>query len=89
MASFNAGLDVFLIGHTKETEVQIFEALKQAVLDGQVSEERLNESVLRILRVKLKHKLTDTMDYTLEEASGIYGSEEHKAVLEEVTKAIK
>ena len=89
VTSFNAGLDVFLIGHTKETEVQIFEALKQAVLDGRISEERLNESVLRILRVKLKHKLTDTMDYTLEEASGIYGSEEHKAVLEEVNKAIK
>lgn len=89
VASFNAGLDVFLVGHTKEVSARVYEALRNAVQNGEISEERLNESVMRVLRVKLKYKLTDTMDYGLEKASEIFGSEEHKAVLEEIEKAIK
>lgn len=89
VSSFNAGLDTFLVGHTKEISIRVFEALRKAVQSGEISEERINESVMRVLRVKLKHKLTDTMDHSLEEASEIFGSEEHKAVLEEVEKAIK
>ncbi|HWQ31018.1 MAG TPA: beta-N-acetylhexosaminidase, partial [Negativicutes bacterium] len=89
VASFNSGLDVFLIGHTKDTQVKVFDALKGAVADGRISEERLNEAVLRILKVKLKHELRDTMDYSSEEAEDIFGSEEHRAVLEEVNKAVK
>jgi beta-N-acetylhexosaminidase len=89
VTSFNAGLDVFVIGHTKEMQIRVFEALKDAIIEGEISEERLNESVLRILKVKLKHKLSDTMDHSLEEASGIFGSKEHKAVLEELNSKIK
>lgn len=89
LTSFNSGLDLFVIGHTKEMQIRVFEALRAAALEGRISEERLNEAVLRILKVKLKHKLSDTMDYSLEEASGIFGSKEHKAVLEELNSKIK
>lgn len=89
IASFEAGLDVFLIGHTKEIGVRVYEALRNAVQKGEISEERLNESVMRVLRVKLKHKLSDTMEYSLEEASEIFGSEEHKAILKEINEAIR
>ncbi|MGE5677605.1 MAG: beta-N-acetylhexosaminidase, partial [Pseudomonadota bacterium] len=89
VTSFNAGLDVFLIGHTKDTQIKVFEALKSAVADGRISEDRLDEAVLRVLKVKLKHELKDNMEYSLEEAERIFGSEEHKAVLEEVNEAAK
>ena len=89
VTSFNAGIDVFVIGHTKEIQVRIFEALRDAFISGNISEERLNESVLRIITVKLKHKLSDTMEYSLDEAAKNFGSKEHKAVLEELNNKIK
>lgn len=89
VASFNAGLDVFLVGHTKEISSRVYEAIRNAVQNGEISEERLNESVMRVLRVKLKHKLADTMEYSREEASGMFGSAEHKAVLDEIENAIR
>lgn len=89
VTSFNAGLDVFVIGHTKEMQIRVFEALREASVEGSISQERLNESVLRIIKVKLKHKLSDTMDYNPEEAAGLFGSKEHKAVLEELNSKIK
>ena len=35
-------------------------ALKKAVEDGTILEERVNESVYRILKLKYKYKLTDS-----------------------------
>lgn len=89
ITSFNAGLDVFVIGHTKKIQDKVLKTLRDACKDGRITEERLNESVLRIIKVKLKHKLSDTMEYSLEEARKSFGSEEHKAVLEELNKAVK
>ena len=89
ITSFNAGLDVFVIGHTKKIQDRVVKALTDACRDGRISEERLNESVHRIVKVKLKHKLTDTMEYNLEEAKNIFGSKDHKAVLEELNIKIK
>ncbi|HQE67541.1 MAG TPA: beta-N-acetylhexosaminidase [Bacillota bacterium] len=88
-SSFNAGLDIFLIGHTKAIQDQVFTALRDACGDGRISEERLNESVLRIIKVKLKIGLTDTMEYKIEEAKRVFGSDEHKSVLEELNSKIK
>lgn len=89
IASFNAGLDVFVMGHTKKIQDRVLKALTDACSDGRITEERLNESVLRIIRVKLKYKLSDEMQYSPEEARSIFGSEEHKAVLEEFNQAIR
>lgn len=89
ITSFNAGLDVFIIGHTGDTQEKVKEALKDAYLDGRISGERLNESVLRIIKVKLEHKLSDTMESSLEDARKVLGSEEHKAILAELNSKIK
>jgi beta-N-acetylhexosaminidase len=89
ISSFNAGLDIFLIGHTKAIQDKVFKALLDACGDGRISEERLNESVLRIIKVKLKNGLTDNMEYSLEEGRKNFGNEEHKAVLEELKNKIK
>jgi len=89
ISSFNAGLDIFLIGHTKAIQDQVYKALLDGCRDGRISEERLNESVLRIIKVKLKNGLTDAMEYEIEEAGEIFGSSEHKAVLEELNSKIR
>lgn len=89
ITSFNAGLDIFVISHTRETQDRVLKALTDACKDGRIPEERLNESVLRIIKVKLKHKLADSMEYSPEEAIKIFGSKEHKAVLEELNSKIK
>ena len=89
VASFNAGLDVFVVGHTKKIQDRVFSALKDACSKGGITEERLNESVMRIIKVKLKHKLSDKMEYSLEEARDIFGSKEHMAILQELNKAIQ
>lgn len=89
ISSFNAGLDIFLIGHTKAIQDQVYKALLDGCRDGRISEERLNESVLRIIKAKLKNGLTDAMEYEIEEAGEIFGSSEHKAVLEELNSKIR
>ncbi|HPW41611.1 MAG TPA: beta-N-acetylhexosaminidase, partial [Bacillota bacterium] len=65
ISSFNAGLDIFLIGHTKAIQDQVYKALLDGCRDGRISEERLNESVLRIIKAKLKNGLTDAMEYEI------------------------
>lgn len=89
LTSFNAGIDVFIIGHTKSTQDRVQKTLKDAYLDGRISAERLNESVLRIIKVKLEYELSDTMYSSLEEARKVFGSKEHKAVLQELNNKIK
>lgn len=54
-----AGSDIVLVCHTLEMELQAINALKNAVESGQISTERINESVYRILKLKQKYQLAD------------------------------
>ncbi|WP_058303660.1 beta-N-acetylhexosaminidase [Gorillibacterium timonense] len=54
-----AGGDIVLVCHDAAKEKLVLDALVQAVKDGRISPERLDESVERILRLKLKFGLTD------------------------------
>lgn len=58
--SVNAGSDIVLVCHGHDNEVAVINALKKAVDDGTILEERVNESVYRILKLKYKYKLTDS-----------------------------
>ena len=49
-----AGGDLILCGAKHDYQKQILNGLTQAVQDGTISEERLNESVFRILKAKMK-----------------------------------
>jgi len=51
-----AGIDIVLISHTIEQQKAGIEALVQAVVTGRISEERIDRSVERILRLKRKLK---------------------------------
>ncbi|MBD2871142.1 beta-N-acetylhexosaminidase [Paenibacillus arenilitoris] len=54
-----AGSDIILIGHDHGMQVEVLEALKKSVEEGKLTEERLDESVYRILKLKTKYDLKD------------------------------
>ena len=48
-----AGVDIVLVCHEYEHEIDVYNGILKAVQNGTISEDRLNESVRRILKVKL------------------------------------
>ncbi len=50
--AIEAGADMLISTYTPQTHIAILEKLKEAVRSGRLSEERINESVLRILTLK-------------------------------------
>jgi beta-N-acetylhexosaminidase len=57
--SVNAGSDVVLVCHGYNNEVEVINALESAVLNGNISKQRIDESVYRILSLKKKYDLKD------------------------------
>lgn len=55
--AFEAGCDVLLVCHGTDTVTAARQAILDAVASGRISEARLDESVLRILRAKLSYGL--------------------------------
>ena len=50
--SFIAGSDLLLVVGDYENQINTFNALNKAIETGEITEERLNESVKRILTLK-------------------------------------
>ncbi len=61
LLSVKAGSDIVMVAHNYDDLVEVFSTLKQAVLHGEISEARINESVERILKLKEKYEVTDTI----------------------------
>ena len=54
-----AGNDIILVAHKYENALLTFHTLNKAVLDGIIEEERIDQSVYRILKLKQRYKLQD------------------------------
>lgn len=65
--AINAGNDMLIAVWNEANKQVIFEAVERAVASGAISQERLRERVVRILRLKLKRKLfvETPLDYAL------------------------
>lgn len=59
VVSVNAGSDIILVGHGSDNQVSVIRALKNAVEGGTINEERVDESVYRILKLKQKYNISD------------------------------
>ena len=57
--SVKAGTDIVLVCHGFDNEVAVIDALKNAVLKGDISKQSIDQSVYRILSLKKKYKLKD------------------------------
>lgn len=53
--SFNAGSDIILVCHEYDNQLKVINSLKTGVENKVISENRLNESVYRILKLKEKY----------------------------------
>ncbi|MFJ7934727.1 beta-N-acetylhexosaminidase [Sporosarcina sp. NPDC096371] len=60
--SFMAGSDLLLVVGDTNNQVNTVNALETAIDEGSITEERLNESVKRILTLKEKYGLTDDLN---------------------------
>jgi len=56
-----AGADIILVCRGYDNEVKVLEALQRAAENGTISRERIDESVYRILRLKRKYNLADSV----------------------------
>jgi len=50
--SFKAGADIIMVSHERKKQEEVFNALMEAVKKGNISNERLNESLRRIIEAK-------------------------------------
>ncbi len=57
--SLEAGVDVCIVMATAGKEISVRDAIVQAVEQGRLSQDRLDEAVLRIIEVKLRHGLVN------------------------------
>lgn len=57
--SIQAGGDILLIGHGYTPVDEVLDALKNALATGKLTEERINQSVERVLLLKQKYELHD------------------------------
>ncbi|RXM57322.1 beta-N-acetylhexosaminidase [Clostridium tetani] len=61
--SINAGTDIILICHGYDNEIYVINSIKEAVKNNIITEDKINESVYRILKLKEKYKISnDTVD---------------------------
>jgi beta-N-acetylhexosaminidase len=79
-----AGADVVISVGSFDDQVAIYQALFTAVQSGEITPARVDESVLRILRVKHKYGL---FEWKPNADLGIVGSEEHQMVADEMALA--
>lgn len=54
-----AGSDIIMVAHDYNKVVKVFDTLHAAVVNGEISEERIDESVIRIIQLKEKYQLND------------------------------
>ncbi|GKU79948.1 beta-N-acetylhexosaminidase [Paenibacillus sp. L3-i20] len=64
--SILAGSDLILVGHKDELQQEALVALQTSVRSGEISEERLNESVYRLLKLKGKYKISNNLNEAIQ-----------------------
>ncbi|MFP4698070.1 MAG: beta-N-acetylhexosaminidase [Eubacteriales bacterium] len=83
--AIDAGCDVLLM---PIPFTEAYDSILQAVSSGDITEERINESVRRILKVKYKLGLFSEEEFALD-TEEVLGSEEHNAIVEEIKSMVE
>jgi len=82
--AIKAGADIVLPIVTTQEQQDIYNSLLEAAKNGDISEERLNESVRRILNLKLRMNLFERRYVKLENLRKLVGTKAHKDVVQEI-----
>jgi beta-N-acetylhexosaminidase len=75
-----AGADMVLTLWTYQNQLEVFDALVSAVKSGRISEDRINQSVERILKYKTAFGAFDSEDATPLKAIELVGSAPHRRI---------
>jgi len=59
--SFNAGSDIILVCHEYDNDIKVINSLKNAVKNKLIPENRLNENVYKILKLKEKYNVNNNL----------------------------
>lgn len=81
--AIEAGADWVLISHRYDRQLGAIEAIVEAVEAGRISEERINESVERILALKAKRGLFEKQESV---DLSVVGNAEHMAVAQRISE---
>jgi len=85
LGALDAGADVLLFPAGRQAQVEAIDILKAAVTDGRVPEARIEESVKRIVRLKLRYELDDA-PVDLDEALEVLNRSWHRQVVEAISR---
>lgn len=83
VAALKAGADMLVLAPQMDVA---FAAVLGAVRSGEISERRLDESVYRILRLKMKRGLFDNPFVDVEQAAAVVGAPDHLADAQAITE---
>ena len=84
--AFVAGCDMLLICKDRDREIAAFEAMEKAVASGTIDMARLDQSVVRIQRIKQRY-LLPYRSALISEAKLIAGCRTHQALLHSIQQA--
>src|SRR5699024_12281065 len=76
--SIQAGADIVMAEGTTKDQIETYEALNEAYQSGELTEERINNSLERILRKKLEYDLFNCRFVDTSEAKSFVGNPEHQ-----------
>ncbi len=79
-AALNAGADILLVCHQYDHQLALYNGILKAVQTGKITEDRINESVKRILTYKLDH-LINQPTVSEDRAAEVVNSAPHKEIL--------
>ncbi|WP_411347408.1 beta-N-acetylhexosaminidase [Paenibacillus sp. WLX2291] len=78
--ALEAGADLLLVSHTLQEQIAAIEAVRHAVEQGRISEQRIDESVTRILQLKARRQM-DRQPMSEQEWLPLLGNEQSADVL--------
>ncbi|WP_216086229.1 beta-N-acetylhexosaminidase [Mahella australiensis] len=81
--AIEAGADIILVCHTYKNQIEAIEAISEAVNDGRISQQRIDQSVRRIVMLKQKYELSDEPG-NIDDVFKYVGSKAHKNIADEV-----
>ncbi|GAB1724490.1 MAG: beta-N-acetylhexosaminidase [Nitrospira sp. CR1.1] len=84
--SFVAGCDVLLICKDQDRVMTAIQAMERAVQDGRITQERLEQSLARVARLKARY-LHPYKPVTISDARLVVGCRSHKVLLDSWRKA--
>lgn len=82
----NAGADIIMANGSATDQIDTLDSLYKALQDGKIEKRRVDESVERILKYKIKMNLFDHRLVDVENATNVVGNDEHWRISKQIAQ---